>query len=167
MIGHHALVDNEAVETSAVTAQAVRAQLRAAIQGSAPWNVWLGHGTFVFFDFGEPEPSEVPGRPDRGSDQLWIYASSWRIFGLGNRDAGSGDDAPEMSAALEGCIGRTVERVRFDSDLNLSLEFEGSVAFRTLRSSARDDAWTLFRRGDSYSLRGDGRFEREAGSPRS
>ncbi len=150
------------VVDSAVSAGVVRRQLKAAVEGKAPWNVRLGHGTSVFFDFGDRERSEVPGTPDRGSDQLWVYSSSWRLFGSPKGDAGSGDDESTMETALRQCIGRTVGRVRFDADLNLTLHFERSkMTFRTLRQSTTEDAWTLFRGSSTYSLAGDGGFHRE------
>lgn len=140
----------------------MRRQLKAAVEGKAPWNVRLGHGTSVFFDFGDRERSEVPGTPDRGSDQLWVYSSSWRLFGLQSCEAGSGDDGSMMETALRQCIGRTVGHVRFDADLNLSLHFAGSaMTFRTLRLSTTEDAWSLFRGSSVYSLAGDGSFHRE------
>jgi hypothetical protein len=133
------------------------------VEGSAPWNVRLGHGTSVFFDFGDRERSEISGAPDRGSDQLWIYSASWRLFGPSVRDAGSDDDAETMQQALRQCIDQTVCRIRFDSDLNMSLHFdEPAMTFRTLRHSTRDDAWTLFHGSSTVSLAGDGSFWRES-----
>jgi hypothetical protein len=158
-----AMTSSASVVDSVVSAGVVRRQLKAAVEGRAPWNVRLGHGTSVFFDFGDRERSEVAGTPDRGSDQLWVYSSSWRLFGMQEGDAGSGDDGSAVENALQQCIGRTVGRVRFDADLNLTLHFERpKMTFRTLRHSTTEDAWTLFRGSSAYSLAGDGGFLRES-----
>ena len=149
------------VTASVISIASARKQLRSAVEGVAPWDVRLGHGTSVFFDFGARELSEVSGTPDRGSDQLWIYSAGWRLFGSGGDDAGSGDEGAAMADALHQLVGCAVERARFDADLNLTLHFERGLTFRTLRLSTAEDAWTMFRGFTSYSLGGDGRFCRE------
>lgn len=141
----------------------VRDRLTSRLQGEAPWNVRLGHGTSVFFDFGTPEPSDVPGGPMRGVNQLWIYTASWRLFDGIGAGAGSGDGADEMETALHKCLNRRVSKVDLDAYLNLSIEFSGPpMNFATLRESTRDDAWTFFEGEISYSLTRDGSFLRES-----
>lgn len=158
---------SSSVQPERVSFAVAREQLKSALEGNAPWEVRLGFGTSVFFDFGEREPAEDPTWPDRGADQLWIYSASWRLFDAPEGEAGSADDESVMAEAVQHCIGRVVERIHFDEHLNLSLLFvKPGPVFCTLRQSTSDDAWTLFRRRSSYSFAGDGNFYHELDSQR-
>ena len=118
-------------------------QLRSAMEGQAPWSVRLGYGTSVFFDFGARQSSEVPGSPDRGSDQLWIYSAAWRLYDGGRLEAGTGDDDTSIANAFRQLVGRMVKRVVLNEHLCLAICFDHgkTLALLTLSWVGEGRGW--------------------------
>jgi len=132
------------------------------VAGHAPWNVRLGHGTYVFLDFGNVINDGESAR-QRGSVQLWIVEAIWRIEDSGRLICGSDDEGTAMANGLAYLRHQTVTSAFLTGPLlDLQLTFENGMTFRTFRCSAEEDAWRLFVDASTVFHAPDGTFARES-----
>ena|SRR5690348_7870185 len=113
---------------------------------SAPWQVRLGHGSFVTMDFGERRILRDGDRVrEYGEYHLWIYLSAWRLDSAEEILAGSEDPREEIGPILEGLGGRELKHVRVDRpSLGLELGFENLVFTVFPIYSHGSEHWMLY-----------------------
>lgn len=152
------------MENTPLSTDAVRQLLDDQLTGRAPWSVRLGHGTYVFLEFGEVVDA-APTRP-RGSTQLWVVESIWRIEDGSRLVCGSDDEGTVMAEGLAQLTGQAVTSAELVGPLlDLQLTFGSGLALRTFRCSAEEDAWRLFVDSSTVFHAPDGSFARESAGP--
>ena len=117
--------------------------------GTKAWAPWIGHGSFLTVEFGEPHEEAVPawgGHPARtryrGDWTLWVYCCMWRVDGPDFIAAASEDDRVQMEVGAWMLDGRTVTSLAVRSPgLDLAVEFNGGLVLRTFAIYSREHAY--------------------------
>ncbi|MDQ0564127.1 hypothetical protein QO004_005945 [Rhizobium mesoamericanum] len=131
------------------------------------WQVHVGHGSFLTFEFGNPslERTEPIGSKRRririrGDWHLWIYCCSWQITANGEILATNEDTNEKMSKAAHFLDGQILVDVspsgeegksRFEFDLGGTLETWPDATDPA-------DQWMLYHGHDVWTLGADGKI---------
>ena len=116
--------------------------------GMAPWNVEVGHGSFLTMEFGKECVEEFRGKSHiHGEWHLWLQCCVWRLE-KGERILVASEDKKELLA-------RTIRRLKFGPlveanvetpGLDLRLTFESGIRLATFTINRyRYEQWELFR----------------------
>ena len=153
--------------------------------GVPSWNVKKGYGSFLTFEFGNPnleirEPRDVPDATPqvrqlfaqrrvtlRGQWHLWVYCCGWRICLGGNEIAHDESTDEEISVACLKLDGQAIQQVTCEPEVGRTLfHFDlGGV----LETQPYDDEllkqWMLYLPdGNVYTFRSDGAVSFGAGN---
>jgi hypothetical protein len=132
-------------ETSLVGISEVQATL-SRLEGTAPWRVALGHGSFVTMDFGAKRlTGHSPKQTEHGEWHLWVQMAAWRIETSAEFLAGSEDSREAMETAINRLEGKVLQRIKVDSpSLGLDLDF-GNLMARVFPTQSVDaEYWMLY-----------------------
>ena len=122
------------------------AEILSPLFGQKPWNVKLGHGTFLTLEFGLPEDRRSPAAVIHGQWHLWIENCAWRIDCDGKIFVGCEDEREQIHSALAQIQFGELDSGQIDpKSLDLRLGF-GSVLLRTFSTSASgEEQWSLYK----------------------
>jgi hypothetical protein len=159
--------------------------------GLPSWSVAQGHGSFLTFEFGEPElrihePRIQKHRVSKteefetltrmtqvhGAWQLWIYCSNWELTFQDRQLAHCESDRTRIGQALRFLNGQALVNVDVANDSTSTFTFDlGAVLITSpaalgTYSDEPVEQWMLFQpSGKVLTMRGDGshRFENASG----
>jgi hypothetical protein len=118
--------------------------------GQKAHGCWIGYGSVLFLEFGEPRPLDDPHRHPSGEWSLWCDRILWRIEQGDRVLAGSEDARSTMENAIEELNGRTLLSGQISPTTGDSLlEFTDHLVLKTFVTTSEEDARWQFRRGDA------------------
>lgn len=120
--------------------------LFAPLVGQIAQGCWLGYGSVLFLEFGQPQPLREHETHPRGEFGLWCDQIEWRIERLDQVIAGSDDDRAAMESGireLEGKAFLSGELLLPSGDSVLTLS--DGLAVRTFVITSEEDARWNFR----------------------
>jgi hypothetical protein len=124
----------------------------APIIGQKAQGCWLGYGSMLFLEFGEPQPLAESQKRPFGEWGLWCGRILWRIEQGDLVLAGSEDDEPTMESGIEQMNGRILVSGQVSESTGDSrLEFTGHLVLRTFVIKSQEDARWTFRHYDEYA----------------
>jgi hypothetical protein len=123
----------------------------APLIGQKAQGCWLGYGSVLFLEFGEPQPLDDGSKHPRGEWGLSCHQILWRIE-QGNRVlAGSYDDRPVIENAIEQMNGHMLVSGEISESTGDSLlEFTDHLVLKTFVITSEEDARWSFRHRDAY-----------------
>jgi hypothetical protein len=120
----------------------------APLIGQKAQGCWLGYGSVLFLEFGEPQPVQDGWKHYRGEWSLSCDQILWRIEQGDRVLAGSEDDRPIMESAIEQINGRTLVAGQISCSTGDSLlEFTDHLVLKTFVITSEQDARWSFRHG--------------------
>lgn len=125
----------------------------APLIGQKAQGCWLGHGSILFLEFGEPQPLTHGQRLPCGEWGLSYRCPHilWRIEQGNQVLAGSEDDQAIMRRAIEQLNGRILVSGAISQSTGDSvLEFTDQVVLKTFVAASEGDARWIMRRGEIY-----------------
>lgn len=128
--------------------------------GKAPWDVQLGWGSFITFEFGKPV-AKVGERRQHGEWHLWLYMCHWRIRQGAEVVIGSSDERDFIGEALDGVVWGDVIKADLGPALDISLLFSSGRQVETFACSAiEENQWILYTpEGSAITVNGGSRFD--------
>jgi hypothetical protein len=107
--------------------------------GKAPWNISLGYGSFLNFDFGEKIK-------EHGEWHLWIYCCAWKITHLDKKLVDNEDKSTMIEPALQNFMYQKLIEIDINpSLLETTFTFENEHKLTTTTIDFEDaEAWLLF-----------------------
>ncbi|WP_265564467.1 hypothetical protein [Sphingomicrobium arenosum] len=139
--------------------------------GLVAWGVQQGHGSFLTFEFGEPELrieerySQDRGRwryaSVSGNWHLWIYCCHWRVLQDGVQLAHSEDSSEHIARATSRLNGQKIVGVEVDPSRGRStftFDLGGALETRPYEDDATDVQWHIMADSQIFSFRADGRY---------
>lgn len=141
--------------------------------GLPAWGVKQGHGSFLTFEFGEPELAvEERHTAERGLRRsahvhgqwhLWIYCCHWRVVQEGLQLAWS-EDADRIighaTAVLNGQKLLAVNVAPEEGRSTFSFDLGGSLETWPYGDDPADEQWTILATGEAFAYRADGTYTR-------
>ncbi len=122
----------------------------APLIGQKARGCWLGYGSVLFLEFGEPQPLGDREHHPRGEWGLWCDQVLWRIEQGDHVLAGSEDDRPIMESAIEQINGRVLLSGQVSESTGDSLlEFADHFVLKTFVTTTQEDARWQLRHGDA------------------
>jgi hypothetical protein len=135
------------------------------------WNVQLGHGSFLTFEFGSPnlhvgEPRWIRGEQRRrvsicGEWHFWVYCCCWEIRKVSEILANNESSRTDMSAAARFLDGQMLLQVSFNPEsqrCRFTFDLEGSLETWPYKSDG--DQWMLFHKDQCVvTLSGNNEFD--------
>jgi hypothetical protein len=123
----------------------------APLIGQKAQGCWLGYGSVLFLEFGEPQPLQDGQRHPQGEWSLSCDKILWRIEQGDHVLAGSEDDRPVMESAIEQINGRILVSGEISQSTGDSLlEFTDHLLVKTFVTTSEEDARWSFRHRDAY-----------------
>ena len=109
--------------------------------GLRSWNVELGHGSMVTFEFGEKIEINTEKRySEMGEWHVWIYMSPWRLETDQQVLAGSEDAREYLMKAIKAIEGRILENVEIKyPSLETTFFFDGGYVLVIFPNQIIDD----------------------------
>jgi hypothetical protein len=145
-------------------------QLFDPIVNLPAWNVQLGHGSFLTFEFGSPslhvgEPHRIQGERRRrvsicGEWHFWVYCCRWEIRKTSEILANSESSRTDMSAAAQFLDGQILLEVSFNPEserCRFIFDLDGALETWPDKTEPADQ-WMLFQ-GDQCVVTLDGHNE--------
>ena len=122
----------------------------ASLIGRKAQGCWLGYGSVLFLEFGEPQPLKDLDRHPFGEWSLWGDHILWRIEQEDRVLAGSEDDRSVMERAIE----QINDRVLVSGEISQStgdsqLEFADHIVLKTFVLTSEEDARWQLRHGNT------------------
>lgn len=123
--------------------------------GQKACGAWIGHGSALFLEFGEPRPLEAKQRHAKGE---WTLSNDtlmvWRVERGDTVVTGSEDDRKTIEAGLAQVNGRRLLAIRFENEIgDISLSFEDDLSLRSFvnRTELSDEGrWWVRDSADNY-----------------
>jgi hypothetical protein len=110
---------------------------------------WLGYGSVLFLEFGEPIPDDLKHHRS-GEWSLWSDQILWRIEQGERVVAGSEDDRQKMEAAVAELNGHTLLSITIDPETRDSvLAFTEDFVLHTFVLTSEEETGWNFRQGNS------------------
>lgn len=127
----------------------------APVIGRKAQGCWLGYGSVLFLEFGEPQPPNGQKHPS-GEWSLWCDQVLWRIEQGDRVLAGSEDERPILKSAIEEINGRILVSGEISTATGDSLlVFSDGLVLRTFINTTEEDArWHLLHRGNDFARPG-------------
>jgi hypothetical protein len=112
--------------------------------GQKPWEVKLGWGSFITFEFGEKLPDE--GGHIHGEWHLWVRHCAWRIETEDMVLAASQDNRDNLAVAVKVMKNASVLSIEVLAPaLETIIQFEDSLYLRLFpMHTEKFDSWQLF-----------------------
>ena len=128
------------------------------------WNVEKGIGSFLTFEFGEPqieftEPkvwkeleyplnqTEIRRVFIKGSEKLWIYCVDWKILSKGIEIAHNESDDNKIKIGAKFLNGQILEQVEISTitgETKFIFDLGGELIIKNKTHEANDESWMLF-----------------------
>jgi hypothetical protein len=122
----------------------------APLIGQKAQGCWLGYGSVLFLEFGEPQRLDERGAHPSGESTLWCDRIFWRIEQGDRVLAGSEDDRPLMENAIQQINGRILLSGQISQSTGDSmLEFTDHLVLKTFVTTSQEDARWHFRHKDA------------------
>ncbi len=123
----------------------------APLIGQKAQGCWLGYGSVLFLEFGEPQPiTDGRQRHPSGESTLWCDKILWRIEQGDRVLAGSEDDRSVMDSAIGQLNGRILVSGQISQSTGDSLlEFTDHLLLKTFVPTSEEDARWSFRHGSA------------------
>lgn len=144
-------------KTSSILAPFVK-----AMTGLAAWDVKQGHGSFLTFQFGQPNLVVQERRSGtkrtayvRGQWQLWIYCCHWRIIQNSEQIAWSEDESPTIARATARLNGQKLEQVLVEPGIGRStfiFDLGGALETWPYGDDGDDEQWNIMTHDHVFSL---------------
>jgi hypothetical protein len=144
--------------------------------GRPAWGVKQGYGSFLTFEFGEPELkaakllSGAGGLRSttylRGQWHLWIYCCRWRALQQGRQLAWSEDEDFLIGSAASFLEGQKLRAVTVDPILGRStftFDRGGSLETWPYGEDPADEQWIILTAEEAFAFRADGFYHRDPG----
>ncbi|MCP2729464.1 hypothetical protein [Limnofasciculus baicalensis] len=138
----------------------------APLLGQKPWDVSIGVGSFITFDFGTPIPRKFSHKgkrlPARGEWHLWIYMCAWRLQKGDQVLAACEDSREQMEAAVKSMEGLALQSIEvLPPAWDTIFTFENRIVLRTFSiysdsSEEGSENWLLFTPGQNVLSIGPG-----------
>ena len=124
------------------------------------WQVRVGHGSFLTFEFGQPylhirEPNPSTQQLNRlitirGDWHLWVYSCNWEIENNNTVIASSNSERNTMQRAASFLDGQKLLNVAFDNNLKISsFIFDLGGMLKTWpQTTEREDQWIFFHKDE-------------------
>ena len=139
--------------------------------GLPAWNVQQGHGSFLTFEFGEPElkinERHAPEKGIRrtawvqGQWHLWIYCCNWRVRQHGTQIAWSEDVNDVIGRATAKLNGQKLVEVSAAPNkaiYTFTFDLGGLLETWPYEDDDNDEQWTILTPTEAFSVRADGTF---------
>jgi hypothetical protein len=155
------------------------------LYGKYCWNAQKGYGSFLTFEFGEPqlETREIDrvrnGVKEHirsvhiyGSSHLWIYMCDWSITAQNQIVATQSSKAKIIHQAMHRLDGQVLVQTVIHSDCSTTFVFELGDRLETKPNreeyGVESEQWHLYEiRGNVFTLRADGRYFYDPGTTKS
>jgi hypothetical protein len=122
----------------------------APLIGQKAQGCWLGYGSVLFLEFGEPQPLRDREQHPRGEWGLWCDQILWRVEQGDRVLAGCEDDDAIMDSAIQQINGRILLSGQISESTGDSiLEFTDHLVIKTFVPTTEEDARWSFRHGDA------------------
>jgi hypothetical protein len=141
--------------------------LFAPLIGQTARGCWLGYGSVLFLEFGQPQPLHDGRNHPSGEWGLWCEQVEWRIELRDEVVAGSEDDRATMERGIKQLDGKTfVSGKLFPLSGDSALTFSDDLVLRTFVITSEEDArWTFRDREGKYFRLGPDRAHPEEQPP--
>jgi hypothetical protein len=117
----------------------------APLIGQTARGCWLGYGSVLFLEFGQPQPLAGREIHPRGEWGLWCDQIEWRIEQVFRVIAGSEDDRATMESGIQTINGRSLVSGEMLPSGDSILTFSDDVILRTFVITSEEDARWKFR----------------------
>lgn len=141
------------------------------VLGLPAWNVQQGHGSFLTFEFGEPNlvvyeyESERRGfRRNayvRGEFHLWIYCCNWRALQDGKQTAFSEDSIEVIRTAAVNFNGQKLISIDVIPENGRSVfhfDLGGKLETWPYGDETTEEQWMIHAPTEAFSFRADGQY---------
>lgn len=123
--------------------------------GQRPWDVSLGHGSFLTMDFGGKRPERWSSLPARGDWHLWVQHVAWRLEQAEAVLAACEDPRPELAIAVKVLQGRTLQAMEVRTPaLETTMTFEDGIVLRLfpVYTTAYEHWWLFTPNGNVLAI---------------
>jgi len=138
------------------------------------WGVRQGHGSFLTFEFGEPNLEVTERRSaEKGSRRLavvhgewhlWIYCCHWKALEHGEKLAWSADSDTVIGRATAMLNGQKLLSVTVtpsEGRSTFTFDLGGSLETWPYGGDATEEQWTIMTEAEAFTYRADGTYSHE------